>query len=62
MRIETSYDPDWRRWIAEILDDDGDFAGLAIGSTEQAAIDEAQRLIDEQSPEFAAPETAELEY
>ena len=47
-RIETSYDPDWRRWLAEILDEDGDFAGIAIGTTEQAAVNAAQQFVGEQ--------------
>ncbi len=44
MRIETTYDPRWRYWFAEIIDDDGDFVGYATAGTEQAAIDQPQDL------------------
>lgn len=63
MRIETSYDPHWRYWLAEIIDDAGDFVGYATASTEQGAIDQASAMIAaEQSPEFVAPAVEELEY
>lgn len=46
MRIETSYDPRWRHWLAEIVDDDDEVVGYATAGTEQGAIDHANAVIE----------------
>lgn len=45
-RIETYHDDD-NGWCAEIIDDHGDFAGIAIANSEAGALRKAQNMIEE---------------
>lgn len=45
-RIETYYDDD-SGWCAEIIDEHGDFAGIAIANSEAGALRKAQEMIEE---------------